>query len=599
MKTNNKQQNATVKNVSKPENNATAQIEEVKNNRINREPKVLASAKAEQELDINLVFPSSINPRKTFKPETIEELSQSIKQVGLLNSIAVRPRKEGGYEIIYGERRYRALKLLEAKTIKSVIHDVSEEEAEDMSYIENLQREDISPTEEAVAFRRLIDSGRYDMYDLTSRFGKSEKYIYTRLKLNDLYQPIADLLNNGEIFLSVAEEIATYEPEIQKDIYEKYLKDEKGWRNFGLKLFRTKFENAYTTDLNNYKFDKSECANCPHNAANYNLFAEHDGQGQCTDRNCLDKKNTDFLLKQAETMLKNNPNLILAKDCYCSKDTDVLNKLDKKGYEVKQLNYKTHTRTYPVPPAIPEKENYLETKDFEKAVEDFHKSQSEYENKMETIRQKQKEGSIHTYLKIGSAEPILCYEELNKKEKKPLTINELQQKDKRNKEIAQEKTITDLRKVLYEEEYSETPFTSYEDGMLYYILLDKLQDKHYKLFGINEKYYLESKTKVKIVGKLTEEQKTLIKRDFINSYLREYSHDQHTSKLLLDFAKMHYPDKFNFISATHDEEYQQRHLRLMERIEVIKVRQKASEQKEKKQQTEKTDIPAKESPEAA
>lgn len=598
MKTNSKQQNVTVTN-EKSAKQTASQTKEVIVKRINRKPKTLALAKMEQELDINLVFPSSINPRKSFKPETIEELSQSIKQVGLLNAIAVRPRKEGGYEIIYGERRYRALKLLEAKTIKSVIHDVSDEDAEDMSYIENLQREDISPTEEAIAFRRLIDSGRYDMYDLTSRFGKSEKYIYTRLKLNDLYQPIADLLNNGEIFLSVAEEIATYEPHIQKDLYEKYLNDDKGWRNFGLKLFRTKFENAYTTDLNNYKFDKSDCANCKHNAANYNLFAERDGQGQCTDRNCLDKKNTEFLLKQAECMLKNDPHLVLAKDCYCNKDTEVLNKLDKKGYEVKQLDYKMNTTAYPVAPSIPEKEKYLETRDFEKAVEEFNKSQKEYENKMETIRQKQKEGSIKTYMKIGSAEPILCYEELNKKEKKPLTIDELQQKDKRNKEIAQEKTITDLRKVLYEEEYSETPFTTYEEGMLYYIMLDKLQEKHYKLFGLKEKFYLESKSKVKIVGKLTEEQKNVIKRDFIISYLREYSHDQNTSKLLLDFAKMHYPDKFSFISATHEEEYEQRHLRLMERIEVIKVRQKANEQKEKKQQTEKAEIAEKVTPEAA
>ena len=148
-----------------------------------------------------------------------------------------------------------------------------------MSLSKNLQREQVRPTEEAKAFKRLLEKGRHDMYSLVSRFGWSEKYIYTRLKLNELYAPIGELLDNGTITVSVAEEISTYEANIQKDVYENHLKqgNRDDWSGYTLNLFKKHSEKYYTTDLEQYKFDKTECKACAHNAANYNLFAEHNG----------------------------------------------------------------------------------------------------------------------------------------------------------------------------------------------------------------------------------------------------------------------------------------------------------------------------------
>ena len=242
----------------------------------------LATATAETDLDITTIHPSTDNHRKTFNDASLQELAESIREVGILQAIAVRPRTEGGYEIIYGERRYRASLLAGAKTIKATIYNnVTDDEAEDMSLSENLQREQVRPTEEAKAFKRLLEKGRYDMYSLTARFGRSEKYIYTRLKLNELYAPVGELLDNETITVSVAEEISTYEPDIQKDVYEKHLKEGNGedWTGYTLNLFKRYFEKYYTTDLGQYKFDKTECNTCVHNAANYNLFAEHNGCG--------------------------------------------------------------------------------------------------------------------------------------------------------------------------------------------------------------------------------------------------------------------------------------------------------------------------------
>ena len=107
----------------------------------------LATATAEIDLDITAVHPSADNHRKTFNDASLQELAESIREVGILQAIAVRPRTEGGYEIIYGERRYRASLLAGAKTIKATIYNnVTDDEAEDMSLSENLQREQVRPT---------------------------------------------------------------------------------------------------------------------------------------------------------------------------------------------------------------------------------------------------------------------------------------------------------------------------------------------------------------------------------------------------------------------------------------------------------------------
>ena len=118
----------------------------------------LATATAETDLDIITVHPSADNHRKTFNDASLQELAESIREVGVLQAIAVRPHTAGGYEIIYGERRYRASLLAGAKTIKATIYNnITDDEAEDMSLSENLQREEVRPTEEAKAFKRLLE----------------------------------------------------------------------------------------------------------------------------------------------------------------------------------------------------------------------------------------------------------------------------------------------------------------------------------------------------------------------------------------------------------------------------------------------------------
>ena len=555
----------------------------------------LATATAETDLDIATVHPSTDNHRKTFNDASLQELAESIREVGVLQAIAVRPRTEGGYEIIYGERRYRASLLAGAKTIKAAVYNnVTDDEAEDMSLSENLQREQVRPTEEAKAFKRLLEKGRYDMYSLTARFGRSEKYIYTRLKLNELYAPVGELLDNETITVSVAEEISTYEPDIQKDVYEKHLKEGNGedWTGYTLNLFKRYFEKYYTTDLEQYKFDKTECKACVHNAANYNLFAEHNGCGHCTNRKCLEAKNAAHVAKETEKLLKSDPKLVVARPYYGSRNDMALQKLDKKGHEIKELDYNVSAREFPKAPEAPKKERFTEPKEYEQAVETFERRNEEYARKVEELGRMKEEGRIKTYVRVGQTEPELCYVEIKRKETAPVTIGTLQERDKRFKQLSIEKTVADTKKIVRENDYPESPFTQYEDGMVYFAMLAQLQRRHFPLFGIKDQpFALDEKQRMKIVAKLTDAQKTVIKRDFISHFLCENGHgDNNASKLLRDFANMHFPDRYGLARATHEEEYQKRHERLEERIkEMKKAEKKAAKEAEKQQAAEKTE----------
>ena len=153
---------------------------------------------------------SSMNPRKTFSDEAIRELAESIRHQGLLQPITVRPIPdvvtatcEPVYEIVCGARRYKAMLLIEAETVPSIIRLMTDAEALDAMIVENLQRKDVDPLEEAEAFSLLIDKGQ-SVADLALRFGKSERYVRDRCKLNDLVPELREALHKNKLPLSGA-----------------------------------------------------------------------------------------------------------------------------------------------------------------------------------------------------------------------------------------------------------------------------------------------------------------------------------------------------------------------------------------------------------
>lgn len=160
--------------------------------------RALATPAQVVSLSTDLIEPSNLNARKTFDPEALRELAQNIATHGVIQPITVRASSKGHYEIICGERRFRASRLLNMPEIPAIVQVATDEQAYDLSISENLQREDVPLIEAAEAYKRLIDTGRYDVKSLALQFGRSEKSIYQVIKLCDLIGGIADLCAHGQ-----------------------------------------------------------------------------------------------------------------------------------------------------------------------------------------------------------------------------------------------------------------------------------------------------------------------------------------------------------------------------------------------------------------
>ena len=150
-------------------------------------------------LKLSLIDPKSDQPRKNFDRQLLEELASSIKENGLLQPIIVREYGEGRYQIIAGERRFRASKIAELSEIPAVIMNKDDRQAAEIALIENIQREDLNPIEEAMGFRALSEDYGLTQEELSERIGKSRSAIANSMRLLDLPEEILTLLAEGKL----------------------------------------------------------------------------------------------------------------------------------------------------------------------------------------------------------------------------------------------------------------------------------------------------------------------------------------------------------------------------------------------------------------
>ncbi|MDV6237817.1 ParB/RepB/Spo0J family partition protein [Leptospira ellisii] len=164
----------------------------------NKSPMDSSSEGALREIKIVEIRPNPGQPRKTFSEESLKELSETIKAHGVIQPIVVK-QTESGYEIISGERRYRACKLAGFVKIPAIVKNVSENQSMEMAIIENIQREDLNPIEEAIAYKTLSEKLNLKITDISSRVGKNRSTISNLIRLLQLPDSVQDLIKNGRI----------------------------------------------------------------------------------------------------------------------------------------------------------------------------------------------------------------------------------------------------------------------------------------------------------------------------------------------------------------------------------------------------------------
>ncbi len=156
-------------------------------------------AKQSTELRLSQIVPNRDQPRKVFDDTALRELADSIKQHGLIQPLLVRPQDDGSYQIVAGERRWRASRLAGLEKVPVVIKELSDSEVCELALIENLQREDLNPVEEAEGYKTLMDSYSLTQEQVAERVGKSRPTVANALRLLGLTEPEKQALQNGEI----------------------------------------------------------------------------------------------------------------------------------------------------------------------------------------------------------------------------------------------------------------------------------------------------------------------------------------------------------------------------------------------------------------
>jgi ParB/RepB/Spo0J family partition protein len=236
---------------------------------------------------------SPTKPRKTFGDEALRELAQSILMQGLLQPILVRPLVNN-YEVVCGARRFRACALAGLSEIECRVVDMSDEQVIDAQIVENLQRQDVHPLEEAACIEGLLKTKLYDSPQaVADKIGRSERFVRRRLKLMDLRDELVKALQSGEISLGWAELASTLTMGEQAKVLARF---REPWGEKTVESLRRFIHSSHRSlvsapwKLTDAKLlpQAGACSVCPHNSDN-GLFPEKD-KAMCANRECFEKK---------------------------------------------------------------------------------------------------------------------------------------------------------------------------------------------------------------------------------------------------------------------------------------------------------------------
>lgn len=178
------------------------------------------------EIDITLIAPNPDQPRRTFDEEALDELAASIRELGVIQPLSLRDVGNGRYQIIAGERRWRAASRAGLTSVPAYVRTVSDSEVTEMALIENIQREDLSAIEVALAFKKLIDNYHLTQERLSERLGKKRATIANHLRLLKLPAEIQLGLRDKKLDMGHARALlAVEDPKLQLKLYNMILKD--------------------------------------------------------------------------------------------------------------------------------------------------------------------------------------------------------------------------------------------------------------------------------------------------------------------------------------------------------------------------------------
>lgn len=267
-----------------------------------------------QKLPLASLVESPTNPRKTFDDAALRELAQSIEAQGLLQPILVRPLGDQ-YEVVCGARRFRACSLAGLTKIDCRVVTMTNAQVIDAQIVENLQRQDVHPLEEAACIKGLLETNLYDSAQaVADKIGRPVKFVLRRLKLLDLRSELVEALQSGEVAIGWAELAATLslgeQVEALADARSSWgHKGATGLKRWMSRRWRTLSNAPWKLDDAKLLPQAGACSTCPKNSNN-GLFPE-EGKPACTDPECFEMKRQAVFAKKLASAQKKNPDLKL------------------------------------------------------------------------------------------------------------------------------------------------------------------------------------------------------------------------------------------------------------------------------------------------
>ena len=554
-----------------------------------------------QNLPLGKIEPDLEQPRKTFNEDALQQLSESIEKHGVLQPITVR-QLNGHYVIVMGERRYRASKLAGRKTVPCIVRTYENNDVLEVQIIENLQRQDVEPTEEAEAIAYL--SEKYSPTEIAKRLGRTDNFIRQRLKLAGLIDGFKHFVRNGEMTISLGVGVALFEPEEQQMMLETMGED------FSAHQINRMIKDQ-TYDLEKASFDAADkelvpkvgsCVECCFNAANQgNLFGE--GKMVCTKAACFETKKSKSLLNLIKKSKKENILLIPEIRQYWADDENnqlIISQLEKNGLKVYLLD-DIEIIENPIQPTIEtikiEYQHYDYSEDELKA--ELDESMEGYDEELEKYNSAKKNGFVNGILfhpeTYRNKEVFVKIVEKSKNDSTeysaPLAnrkmadctpeeqIVKINEREIRKNQIENNKQFEEVVQMIRETKYIDTKKTLSTDEMVAFSIslfennVDYMSQQKYfsKFLGDTSKM-----TKVEMVLNFKKKFKKEIFHKLIRYMLTKQVHfgeSNHVNNLtnisFYNAMQEYYKSKIASIEKEYAEKRDKREARLKERITVL------------------------------
>lgn len=560
-----------------------------------------------QNIRIELISPSPLNPRKTFDEAALEELASNIEKQGLLQPITVRVAKsedvtdlETGdvtttpcsYEIVCGERRFRAVSLLKEKedkenvakikahrkkseqfqAISCIVREMTDDEAFDAMITENLQRKDVDPIEEAFAFAQLSERGR-SYEDIALKFGKSARFVFDRIKLNSLIPELKERVRNGDIPLSGAMILSKLDEETQKEFHEE--EDEQCTtamiRDYVSNSFmELKKADWIEEDADNWENGEFKpCSQCESNTCNHGcLFYEMNNKdARCINATCFNKKRIAYVIRkillESENLVKLGEPLSFGKTVIVAKADSYWSDERKMQYEstleaVKQLGFAVvnpdevfrYSCYYDADDERTLK--MLDDGDVYRCISFFGYYYPEFEVKF-----------YYTKKELASSTAAIA-------DPKEIERDKISAQLKRAKDIVKEKSAEEMRKWAQEKPYNQSTEELSDNEQLVFdaMILSHCNSDYLNKIGL-EKYKSESDFVEYVENNQSNRYqwcRAFIAECLSSNNVNFYSYLQKCQNIL--FAEQ-YPDDYNALTKKLADSYSKKEMKLKQQLEEL------------------------------